>query len=71
MSHDKTTSRFLTSREVAREYPWSEKTLRHWRSRNVGPRYIKTEGRVFYRREDVERYINMSAVDTYDSARRK
>jgi len=59
---------YLSPREVTELYPWTEKTLRSWRSKKVGPRYIKTEGRVFYRVRDIEDYIEASVVDTYDSA---
>ena len=32
-------------------------TLRQWRHRGVGPRCFRIEGRVVYRRSDVELYL--------------
>lgn len=49
-------------------YPWAEKTLANWRCAGVGPRYAKTRGRIYYRRCDLDAYINACTVETRDAA---
>lgn len=49
-------------------YRFNENTLRNWRAAGVGPRYLKIRGRVFYRRADLNTYINACTVETRDAA---
>jgi hypothetical protein len=50
------TERLLFPVEVARRWRMHEKTLAQWRWQGKGPDYVKVGRRVFYRREDVERF---------------
>lgn len=55
-------SRFLTELGI----PIAAQTLKNARSKNAhyrGPRYIKVGGKVRYKRADLERYLEQSAVD--------
>lgn len=45
----------------------SEQTLARMRSEGKGPRYVKLGGRVFYRRTDLEAYIESNTFETDDS----
>ena len=46
----------LTSKEAAVYLRISEDTLRRWRCRWLGPKYIRINGRILYRRRDLERF---------------
>lgn len=50
----------LTTKEIASlpVCPVKAHTLAVWRSRGRGPKYIKRNGRVYYRRVDFEAWIN-------------
>jgi hypothetical protein len=43
----------LLQNELADRWRMSERTLERWRWLGVGPRYLKLQGRVVYRLEDV------------------
>ncbi|QNH11204.1 helix-turn-helix domain-containing protein [Xanthomonas sp. SI] len=45
----------------------SVSTLDKMRMEGRGPRYLKIGGRVFYRRADLDAYIEGSVVETSDS----
>jgi len=45
----------------------SHSTLEKMRHEGRGPRYVKIGGRVFYRRTDLDAYIEGSVVETTDS----
>jgi len=49
-----------TTEELAKIVRVTPDTVRFWRHLNKGPKYFKLGGgkRVFYRREDVEAWIN-------------
>jgi hypothetical protein len=53
---------FLTRRQVAELFPISEHTLAKLASAGAGPRYYKPTDKVLYRPEDVEAWIEASAV---------
>lgn len=61
-SHDGTTAiqEPLREREVARILGVSVKTLRHWRLKRLGPKYLKLVGVVRYRQQDVEEFMGAS-----------
>jgi len=42
--------------QLAERWGVSEATLERWRSDGIGPIYLKLQGRVAYRIEDIERY---------------
>ena len=46
----------LNQLELSRRWNMSQRTLEHWRSRKLGPPYLKIGGGVLYRLEDIERY---------------
>ncbi|BAV95744.1 MULTISPECIES: helix-turn-helix transcriptional regulator [Bacteria] len=48
--------RLLRSTELADRWQVAECTVRKWRSKNVGPKYIKVGGSIRYRLDDVLRY---------------
>ncbi len=46
----------LNQRQLADRWNVSEASLERWRSAGIGPVYLKLQGRVLYRVEDVEAY---------------
>ena len=44
----------LNQRQLASRWDVSEATLERWRSEGIGPVFLKLQGRVLYRVEDVE-----------------
>jgi excisionase family DNA binding protein len=57
-------ARALTEREVAELLGLSVATLRAWRHRGKGPRFLRLGRSVRYLRCDVEDFVRASAVDT-------
>ena len=50
------TTKHLTQRDLARRWSMSPRTLERWRWTGEGPRFLKLNGRVAYRVEDVEEF---------------
>ena len=46
----------FNQRQLAERWNVSEASLERWRSAGIGPVYLKLQGRVLYRVEDVEAY---------------
>lgn len=46
----------LSPEEVAVRWKLSVRTLANWRSAGRGPSYMKIEGRIHYRLQDIERF---------------
>lgn len=46
----------LNQRQLADRWDVSEATLERWRTAGIGPVFLKLQGRVLYRVEDVEAY---------------
>jgi predicted site-specific integrase-resolvase len=46
----------LNQRQLADRWDVSEATLERWRSEGIGPVFLKLQGRVLYRHEDVEAF---------------
>ena len=46
----------LLQQELAERWCLSEATLERWRSCGIGPPYLKLQGRVLYRQQDIEDY---------------
>lgn len=46
----------LQQRQLADRWGISEATLERWRSDGIGPVFLKLQGRVLYRLEDIESY---------------
>jgi predicted DNA-binding transcriptional regulator AlpA len=58
------TTRALTEREVADMLGLSVATLRAWRHRGKGPRFLRLGRSVRYLPSDVADFVRSSAVDT-------
>ena len=66
--------RHLNQRQLAERWDVSEATLERWRSEGIGPVFLKLQGQVRYRVEDVEAFESDSLrkstserVDTGDA----
>lgn len=46
----------LNQRQLADRWSVSEATLERWRSEGIGPVFLKLQGRVLYRLEDIESF---------------
>lgn len=46
----------LNQRQLADRWDVSEATMERWRTAGIGPIFLKMQGRVLYRIEDVEAY---------------
>jgi len=46
----------LNQRALATRWDVSEATLERWRTEGIGPIFLKLQGRVLYRLEDIEVY---------------
>lgn len=46
----------MSQRQLANRWSVSEATIERWRLEGIGPRYLKLQGRVMYREQDVEAY---------------
>ena len=58
------TPRALTEREVAERLGLSVATLRAWRHRGKGPRFLRLGRSVRYLPSDVDDFVRASGVDT-------
>ena len=58
------TTRALTEREVSEQLGLSVATLRAWRHRGKGPRFLRLGRSVRYLPSDVDDFVRASAVDT-------
>jgi hypothetical protein len=66
MNRDRHAARYLTPREVAASYGFSEGTLANMRSRRVGPPFIKMKKKVLYRVDHLENWLNQHRVVTQE-----
>ena len=48
--------RHLNQKQLAQRWQVSEACLERWRHEKIGPDYLKLQGRVLYRLQDVEAY---------------
>lgn len=56
------TEELLDLQRFSAEFGFPEATLYGWRHRGIGPRSVRLGRRVYYRRADVERWIEEEAV---------
>ena len=49
-------TKHLNQRQLADRWDVSEATLERWRSEGIGPVYLKLQGRILYRVEDIEAF---------------
>lgn len=61
-------NRILTDIEVAERLGVSRFTVRSWRLKGVGPRFLKMGRAVRYRSQDVDEYERQALVETQASA---
>lgn len=54
----------ITQGELAEYWRVSTRTLERWRAHGAGPAWMKLEGRVLYRRDDVAAYEEAQTRDT-------
>ena len=50
------TIKHLNQRQLADRWDLSEASLERWRTEGIGPVFLKLQGRVLYRVEDVEAF---------------
>ena len=62
-------NRILTDIEVAERLGVSRFTVRSWRLKGVGPRFLKMGRAVRYRSEDVDEYERQALVETQTPSR--
>lgn len=62
--------RHLTQKDLARRWGCSARTLERWRVAGQGPLFLKLNGRVLYRLEDVEAYEVERLHESTTTARR-
>ena len=63
-----TPNEIMTPSEAARALGLSIFTLNKWRSRKIGPAYIKLGGAVRYRKSDLLAFLEESRVAPLDAA---
>ena len=51
----------------ARGIPFTKKTLEVWRCHGRGPAYHKTGRKIYYKKEDLDRFLEGERVETVDS----
>ena len=57
-------NKLLEAQEVADMIGIKRNTLRTWRSKKVGPPYIKILKTIRYRKEDVSEYLRIKSMET-------
>ncbi|RFF50168.1 helix-turn-helix transcriptional regulator [Xanthomonas campestris] len=57
----------LKGPEAAKYLGFSHSTLEKMRHEGRGPRYVKLGGRVFYRKADLDAYVEAAVIETTDS----
>ncbi|PZU29897.1 MAG: hypothetical protein DI584_01415 [Stenotrophomonas sp.] len=57
----------MTGQDAAAHLGLSKSTLEKMRVEGRGPRYLKLGGRCFYRRSDLDAYLEAAIVETTDS----
>ena len=60
--------RHLNQRQLAVRWDLSEATLERWRSEGIGPVFLKLQGQVRYRIEDIEAFESDSLRQSTSSA---
>ncbi len=57
-------SKVLTTRQVSEMYQIPETTLSKWRSRKIGPRFIKAGRKVLYKQTEIEKFLEDNEKET-------
>lgn len=58
----------ITESELAAALGVQVKTLQNWRSRRIGPAFIRRAKAIFYERDDVIAWMRAQKHDTLDTA---
>ena len=53
----------FTTKEAAIYLRQSERTLIRWRNARIGPAWVKTGGKILYRRADLETWLEQHRVE--------
>lgn len=56
MNNDK--EKFLDSSEAAEYIGYAVNTLQYWRTHKIGPMYYKPNGKVLYKKKDLDAWMN-------------
>lgn len=57
-------TKYITSKNVEKEFGISEKTLEYWRSEGIGPAYIQIGKRIYYERKELEYFFKSCEIKT-------
>lgn len=57
-------TKYMSSKDIEKQFGISENTLEHWRSRGIGPTYIQVGRRIFYERHAFECFFKSCEVKT-------
>jgi hypothetical protein len=55
---------YVPAEEAAKLFGVTENCLARWRSANKGPTYYRLAGRIYYRKEDIQAFIERSRIET-------
>ena len=58
-------------KQLAKRWRVSQGTLERWRSEGIGPVFLKMQGQVRYRQEDIEAFEKACLVCSTNDAKRK
>ncbi len=61
----------LSEKEAAKVIDAKPQTMRAWRHRGVGPPYLRLTGKIKYRADDLQKFLEQSRVVPTKSKRRK
>jgi len=65
MQAAKLVDELLEDDEVAEELHNETKTLANWRTKRIGPPFIRVGKRVLYRRSDLEKWLESKRVECF------
>lgn len=60
MMKNRSTVKHLNQANLAERWNVSQRTLERWRTLRIGPTYLKLNGRVVYREQDIASYETQS-----------
>ena len=55
---------YLPAEDAAKLFGVTKNCLARWRSQKAGPSYYRLAGRIYYKREDLEAFIERSRIVT-------
>ena len=57
----------MPAKDVAALFDKTEASLAQWRYEHRGPKYVRVGRKIFYRRQDVQAYIDANVHETTNS----